>query len=153
MAARPIHFYYLCDKAREEEKRQYVLTHKVQGYNSDVVAATMVNLDGFKFSVMGLDGYPVCSFGSYEIVPGVWQAWMSGTDVGWGRHSHSITKASLWLAGELFKMGARRVQVAAIESRTKTIEWYERGLRMKHEGTLKNYAMNGESLLLYGRTS
>lgn len=159
------HAYNVAIDMRADEIEQYLALTGAPEYDFQVAARGFINMPGPKVSLMttvdaGLqaiiasDSPPIvyCIGGYSEVIPGVWQSWMAGTDWGWRNRWRSITKASLWLREELFKGGARRVQTTALASRVGAIEWYEKALHLKHEGTWAEYGVNGEDVACYSMT-
>lgn len=148
---RNAHFLYLCDRMRQDEIEQYVVLTAANGYDPEVAARGFMNTPGHKFTMLGPDGLPLCAGGWQEVYPGVWQSWMVGSMDAWDSHWRSITKACRWFMDGLFEMGARRLQTNALASRTRAIEWYERGLGMSREGTWKKFGVNGEDVACFAR--
>jgi hypothetical protein len=42
--------------------------------------------------------------------------------------------------------------MVALKSRTKTLQWYERGCGMKYEGTFEEFGIHGEDAVCYAVT-
>ncbi len=139
----------LCAKAREDERRQYEAL--VGPWDAEEVAAWNFRRPGVKFALYTDDFTPVCAGGWDQIAPGVWQDWMVGTDDGWCQHWRTITRESRRVIEKLFEAGARRVQIHALASRSLACRWYEKGLGMRREGTLRGYGMNGEDVAMFAR--
>ncbi len=77
---------------------------------------------------------------------------MVGSADGWCRHWRSITRESRKVVKAMFAtMGARRLQIQALASRTAAAEWYERGLGFRREGMLRGYGVNGEDVAMFAR--
>lgn len=150
IACRNGHIVYLCANMRADEIVQY---EALTGYKFDpeVAAAHMIALPGLKFTVVGPDSIPAAAGGYHEIIPGVWQSWMVGTEEGWRTSWRSITKATLWLIEGLLEQGARRLQTTALESRVQACEWYTRALGLKMEGVHRAFGANGEDVLAFSR--
>jgi hypothetical protein len=152
IACRNGHLVYLCDRMREDERLQYeALTGCA--YNPEVAATGFINLPGVKFTVIGPDGFPAASGGYHEVIPGVWQSWMVGTEEGWRTSWRLITKATRWLIEGLMAGGARRLQTTALANRTCAIEWYTRALGLKYEGTHKKFGAHGEDVVAFARVA
>ena len=151
IACRNAHLQYLCDRMRPDEIEQYIALTHAKVYDPEVAAAGFINTPGLKFTVIGKDMLPTASGGYQEVAPGVWQSWMVGSIDGWEREWRSMTKATRWLMGGLFEMGARRLQTNALASRTRAIDWYERSLGLVREGTWRQYGANGEDVALFSR--
>lgn len=146
-----VHLMYLCDRMRPDEIAQYIALTGAKAYDADTAARGFMNTPGLKFTVLGPDGYPAASGGYEEVFPGVWQSWMVGSCDGWHTSWRSLTKGCRWLMDGLFEMGARRLQTSALASRTQAIEWYERGLGLVREGTMRGYGVNGEDVAQFSR--
>ena len=153
IACKPYHLLYLCERMRDDEIEQYMAFVPIEYFDPDECAIRFMTYPGPKFTVIGKDGFPACAGGYHEVLPGVWQSWMVGSCEGWKDGWRSITKGSRWLIQELFLMGARRVQTNALASRTKTHEWYERGLGLKLEGVWCKYGLQGQDVVNYARTA
>lgn len=135
--------------AREDEKQQYkILTGR--DWDSDYVATEGFNKAGVKFVFLD-DNKPFCVGGWEPVVDGVWQSWMIGNMDYWESHWRTITKLCRQTMQIMFDDGARRLQTYVLESRTKTCDWYVRGLKMQPEGVFRNFGMNGEDMALYSR--
>jgi hypothetical protein len=87
----------------------------------------------------------------------VYQSWMIGTDASWDHHWRGITKSTRFVMDRLL-LGvddepaiARRLQTTALASRKKACEWYERGLKMQFEGTLRGFGIGREDVVVYSR--
>lgn len=150
------HAYEVCMEMRPDEIVQYMALTGATHYDFEVCARGFINTPGVKFTLADTDDKgrhsPFCIGGFQEVMPGVWQSWMGGTDTGWQRHWREITKASLWLQQELFASGARRLQTNALASRTAATEWYEKALHLKYEGTWAEFGSNGEDVACYAIT-
>ncbi len=150
---RPAHLLYLCECMREEEREQYVALTCAEQYDPDVAARGFINTaaNGFAITALCQDNTPAVAGGYEEILPGVWQSWMVGTERGWAEQWRSITKGSRWLADRLFQLGARRVQTVTLATRTQAIEWFERGLGLKPEGIWRGYGRDGQDVAAFSR--
>lgn len=139
----------LCSNARPDEIEQYEAL--IGPWDMDDAANGFYNRAGIKFSLVNDDNISICAGGWDEIIPGVWQSWMVGTEQYWERYWRSITKYSLRTMQGLFDMGARRLQTNALASRTKACEWYMRGLKMHPEGVCKSFGLGGEDMATFVR--
>lgn len=151
VACRNTHLQYLCERMRPDEIEQYLALTDVEAYDPDVAARGFMNIAGLKFTVVDTDGLPLAAGGYWEVSQGVWQSWMVGSCDGWSTHWRSMTKAVRWLMGGLFEMGARRLQTNGLASRTKAIEWYERSLGLRREGTMRAMGRHGEDVAFFAR--
>jgi len=138
---------------RPDEIEQYLAFVPAQTFDHEAAAVGFMNTPGLKFSLLGPDGFPACAGGYHEVLPGVWQSWMVGSCDGWKDGWRSITKASRWVADGLFEAGARRLQTNCLASRTRAIEWYERGLKLVREGTWRAYGLQGQDVALFSRVA
>lgn len=146
---RLVHLVYVCERMRADEIEQYAAL--CGPFDPERAAIAFARAPGHKFTVLGPDGFPAACGGYEEVFPGVWQSWMAGTPAGWTTSWRAITKGSRWLADGLLELGARRLQTNALASRTEAIEWYERGLGLKREGTWRSYGANGEDVACFAR--
>lgn len=142
---------YLCQHARPDEIEQH---EAIVGrrWDADDVANDHYNRRGIKFALIGDDHKPVVAGGWDPVIDGVWHGWLVGTMAGWDAHWRSITKHCRRIMDDLIiNGGARRLQFSVLASRTKACEWYEGGLKMQAEGTLRQYGFNGEDTIMYAR--
>lgn len=153
VAPRNWHFQYLADHLRPDEIEHWLAISGAASFDPDVAALAYMNTPGLKFTLLGRDGMPVVAGGFHEVEPGVWQGWMVGTLAGWHSHWRMITKASRWLMGQLFALGAQRLCVNTIASRTAATCWYARALGLRLEGTLAGAGHRGEDFVYYARTA
>lgn len=138
----------LCYDARQDEIDQYESLIGPWDYES--AALGFYQRTGVKFGLMNNDGIVVCAGGYEEVIPGVWQSWMVGTDAFWKKYWRSITKQSRWVMERLLENDdVRRIQTSALSSRKAACDWYVRGLKMKYESTCKNFGFNGEDMDVY----
>jgi len=140
----------LCGNARADEIMQYEAL--VGPWSACDAAVGFYTRTGLKFAGVNGDGVAICAGGWDEIIPGVWQSWMVGTDEYWRAYWRSITKYSRRIMDELLYSGtARRLQTGALAARTAACEWYVRGLNMVPEGVCKNYGLGGEDMATFAR--
>lgn len=139
----------LCSMAREDEIEQYEAL--IGKWNYEEAAMGFYGRSGIKFVLIDDSDNPVCAGGWEEVIPGVWQSWMVGTDYYWKKHWRSITKHSRKVMDELLNAGARRLQTGALASRSKACSWYIRGLKMKPEGICRNFGFGGEDMATFAR--
>ena len=153
IACKPSHLLYLCDRMRDDEIEQHRAIVGGGEFNPDAAAIGLMAIPGaIKFTLVDDDSLPLAAGGWHEVFPGVWQSWMVGTQPAWEKHWRSITKGCRWVMDGLFQQaGARRLQTNALASRTQAIEWYERSLGMKREGTWRGFGINGEDVALFSR--
>ena len=146
-----LHLLHLCSQARPDEIAQYEALVG-RRWDIDAVAVDHYNRIGVKFALLAPDGMPIAAGGWDPIIPGVWQSWMVGTMDNWDRHWRSLTKATRHVMDVLMDDGARRLQTNALASRTAACRWYEKGLKMRPEGVMHNFGVNGEAVAMYART-
>jgi len=137
----------LCDDARPDEIAQYEALTGLE-WQLDFVASSMFNKGGAKF--VFLDGdMPFCVGGWEPVIDGVYQSWMVGTLANWEKYWRSITKLSRQTMAFMFEQGARRLQVCVDTKRTKTCEWYVRGLKLELECVMHGFGINDEDVAMY----
>ena len=140
----------LCYDARQDEIDQYESLIGEWDYESAALA--FFQRPGVKFGLMNDEGIVVCAGGWEELIRGVWQSWMVGTDDFWKKYWRSITKQSRFVMDQLLaNKDVRRLQTGALKTRESACEWYVRGLKMKYESTCKNFGFNGEDMVIYVR--
>lgn len=150
---RPVHLVYLSGQMRMDERAQFAAV--TGGYSEDAAArfliATSERSGPFAVTVLRGDNLPAAAGGFEPVAPGVWQAWMVGTEEGWAEQWRALTKATRWLMDELFMAGAHRLQTCAITSREKAMHWFEKSLGMQPEGVWHGYGLKGESIAHFAR--
>lgn len=147
-----LHLHYICANMLPEDITQYVAFNGLDDYQSDQAACYFHGLAGPRLTLLGKDGMPAASGGYYEVFPGVWQSWMIGTVDGWKSSWRDLTKACRWLMAHMFEQcGARRLQTCVLASRTMTIRWYCKSLKMRPQGVWEGYGRNGESMAHFAR--
>lgn len=139
----------LCAHAREDEIEQYEAL--IGTWDFERAAIGFYSRLGIKFSLINDNDEAVCAGGWEEIIPGVWQSWMVGTDEYWKKYWRSITKYSRKVMDGLFDAGARRLQTGALASRAAACDWYIRGLKMHPEGICRSFGLNGEDMATFVR--
>lgn len=132
---------------QEDEREQY-LSMTGEDWIVDRVACDLYNRNGVQYVLLE-DDQPICAGGFDPVSPGVWQTWMLAKEGAWKDHGAAITKHSREMIDELLKGPARRIECWAVASRTKACEWYEKGLKMEREATLRQYGVNGEDVAVY----
>jgi len=110
-------------------------------WDVDEVAINLFNRGGMKWVLLEGDT-PVCAAGVSHVVNGVWESWMVGTMSNWDKYWRSITKYTRRIINEILKVEATRVQIYVLATRSKTCEWYIRGLKMKFEGRMHGFGAN-----------
>jgi hypothetical protein len=149
--ARNVHFQYLAEHMREDEKQHWLAMSGANSYNSDVAAAGFMLTNGMRMTLLGVDGMPVIAGGFVPSRGNSWDGWMVGSIEGWDKEWRSITKAVRWLMGEMFRAGATRLSITTLASRHEALDWYEKALGMECEGTLRCAGSHGEDLVIYSR--
>jgi hypothetical protein len=140
---------HICRAMREDEQEQFCLLSGHEIYDHRVAALHFANTPGIAFVLLD-DGRPFCAGGYTEVAAGVWQSWMVGTDAGWEQHWRAITRHSRQVMDSLFEHGAHRLQTNALADRALARRWYERGLGMQYEGTLRQF-VQGRDVVMYAR--
>lgn len=151
VAPRNWHYQLLAEQMRPDEVEHWLAMSGATRYDPDVAARGFMSTPGLAFVVLAEDGVPAAAGGFHEIHPGVWRGWMVGSPAGWTAHWRTITKATRWLMGQLFRMGARRLFVDTIASRKEACAWYSRALGMRFEGCLRRAGAGGEDIVFYAR--
>ena len=142
---------YLCRRMRQDEVDQYTALSGYADFDYRRAALDFINQPGIKFTLLDDDDVPVCAGGYNEVSIGVWQSWMVGADAGWTKHWRSITRHSREVMTLLFEHGAHRLQTNALADRVLARRWYEKGLGLNHEGTLRRYTPDGRDLVVYAK--
>lgn len=150
------HILFLVDNMRADEIEQYIALTGAETYRKDVVVSGMLNmmLTGPAFTVVGADGLPVSAGGYTEVIPGVYNSWMVGTQAGWDKYWRRITIGTRWVMDFMFEeMGARRLQTSALVSRDAACWWYQKSLKMVPEGVWVRFGRDGEDVACFARTA
>lgn len=142
---------YLCANMRQDEIEQWQALVDPEPFNFEAAAARMFTMPGMKFSLLGPGDVLLVAGGYFDMGNGVLRSWMVGTDWAWREHWRSITEGTNFVMECLLDDGYRRLETYALASREKTAIWYERGLKMQREGTLRNFGFNGESASVHAR--
>lgn len=150
---RNLHAVHICDRMREDEIAQYVALTGALTWEPEVAARGFMLVPGLKFTVLNSQGLPAASGGYEQVIPGIWQSWMIGTQDGWDECWRSLTKACVWLMDGLLKGQARRLETLVLASRAPACEWYERALGMHCEGEKKMFCADGSSALMYAKVA
>lgn len=152
---RPAHLVYLASEMREDERAQFLAVTGLEKFSVDAAAHWLVDVgrasQGFAVTVLRADNTPAAAGGFQPVSPGVWQAWMVGSEEGWAEQWRSLTKATRWLMDRLFETRAHRLQTSAITSRVRAIEWFERSLGFEPEGVWRHYGVRGEDIAHFSR--
>ena len=145
------HFQYLADHLRADEKSHWLAFSGADVFDADVAAQAYMMTPGLAFTLLGSDGMPAVAGGFREVRKGAWEGWMVGTAEGWDRHWRGITRATRWLMGQLFVMGARRLSIDTVATRVDATDWYGRALGMRLEGVQRRAGAHGEDIVTYSR--
>lgn len=121
-------------------------------FDFEKAAVVLYNLPGLKFSLFCGDDLIVAG-GYFDNGLGVYRSWMVGTMATWEKHWRSITEATNFVMECMLEDGIRRLETLALSSRTLTGRWYTKGLKMREEGVLRGYGVNGENVTVYSRVA
>ncbi len=146
-------FAWIADRMRPDEVQQFLSFSGMHEYVPDIAARSMAMCNGPAFVFVDPQNLPVIVAGFIPLRRGVYEAWMAGTMEGWAKHWRAITKVCRREMDRLLNNGAHRIQICAQAKREKTLEWYERGLLMKREGTHKGFCADGTDAVMFARTS
>lgn len=144
------HLLYLADRAPAEEIEQYEAFSGTE-WDAGDVAATYQQQQGVKFAALDAEGLPIAAGGWRPVVGGTWESWMLAPSDSWGKYGISVTKVCLDTMDRLFLGGARRLELLVLKDRAKARAWYERGLKMRDEGTKHAYGAAGQDAVIYAR--
>lgn len=153
---RAAHLVCLAEDMRQDERAQFLAVTGLQAYSPETAAHWLVDTaaksQGFAFTVLLDDHMPAAAGGFQPVAPGVWQAWMVGTEQGWAQQWRALTKTTRWLMDRIFEAtDAHRLQTSAITSRGKAIEWFERSLGFRQEGLQRHFGIRGEDIAHFSR--
>ncbi len=144
-------FAWLARNMRPDEIEQFKAFSGQPEYHPDVAARAFAMLRGPAYVLVGRDNLPVLVGGFDPVRPGVYDGWMAGTMVGWQQHGFAITRIARRHIDGMLESEAHRVQITALASRTAAHDWYERGLGMTREATLRGWAANGEDAVVFSK--
>lgn len=138
-------------RARADEIAEYVAV-RGQPWDPQAFAAELYGREGLRFGLYDANDEVIAVAGMAYVAPGIWRAWMLGSDAGWTQHWRAITKYTRRVIDDLLASGeARVIEVSTLASRTGACRWYMRGLGMQYEGTLRGRAANGSDMAVYSR--
>jgi len=145
-------FAYIAGRMRPDEQAQFVAFTGADHYQPNVAARSYVMAGGLAYVLVDRGNRPVAVGWFDELRPGVWETTGIGTLDGWAKHWRAITKESRKRMQALFDDGAHRIQIISLATRTDAHRWYERGLGMKNEGTLRGYCADGSDAVIHAIT-
>lgn len=152
--ARNWHFQYMAERMRPDEIEHWLAVTGAKSYDADTCAAAMIATGGMRVAIVDPDGKPYIVGGYTEPRPGVFEGWAVGSMDGWGQQWRSITKTARWLVGNAFaNLGARRVYITTLASRSCACDWYEHGLGLQFEGIARKAGAQGQDMVTYSRVS
>lgn len=141
-----------CAQMRREEIDQYLALTGAGEYDFERAAHGLYAVRGIRFLLVSAAGDRLAVGGFEDIRPGVWRSWLIGTPLAWSAHWRSITEASRTVAGMLFEGGAHRIEDYMLADRADAGRWCQKGLGMRLDGILPNYAADGRDVAVYSRT-
>jgi len=143
----------LAEDMRPDEVAQWLALTGFKDYDPDRAAkAILATMGPYCFCLIDAEGRPVAAGGFNEAQDGVFEAWMMASLGAWGTHWRAFTKHARRMMDAMFASGrARRIQVHALADRKAAHAWYDRGLGMSHEGTLRRYFADGQDAVIYSR--
>lgn len=144
---------WLSERMRPDEIEQWCALTGSPEYDANAAATSIIATMGpFGFTLLDDDRRPVVCGGFVEDRPGVFQTWMIGTPEGWETQWRGITLHSRRMIDRMLASGrAHRIQTHALHTRTAALAWYERGLKMNREGTLRRYFANGQDAVVFSK--
>jgi len=153
---RPAHVLVLAQRMRADEQRQFCVVAGLDTFDADVAAhvwmQTLQASQGYALTALMQDDMPAAAGGFQPVGPGIWQAWMLGSEDGWQQCWRSLTKGARWLMQALWERGdIHRLQTSALTSRAHATVWFERSLGFRYEGTQRHFGRHGEDMALYSK--
>jgi hypothetical protein len=151
--ARPVleDFAYIMKRMRPDEIEQFLALSGLREYDPDVAARAFAMTAGPTFVLVEADNKPVILGGFEPKRRGVYEAWLAGTMEGWDKHWRRITRECMRQMDTLLTVGAHRIEVCALASRTRTHAWYER-IGFVREARLTGYCADGSDAIMFART-
>lgn len=152
--ARPLlqDYAWLAARMRACEIEHFLALSGLHEFSADAAARAFAMTSGPAFALVGEENLPIMAGGFVPERAGVFEAWLLGTDEAWDRYGHRITRVCNRQITALLAHGAHRIHVLCLPNNTRAHAWYQRGLRMQFEGTLKGYAASGADMLIFART-
>lgn len=144
-------YAYLCKRMRPDEIEQHRALRGGAPFDADRAARELCEVRGPTYSLIDASGRPVAASGFDYLRPGVYECWAIGTVEGWERHWRAFTLTANRIMRGMLAGDVHRIQTVALASRTKAMEWYERGLDMQREGVLRGYFSDGQDGVLFAR--
>lgn len=143
---------HLAHTMRPDEIAQFEAM-TARAYDADQAAGAFIAAPGIKYALIGAEGRAFAA-GCFEYVrPGVIETWGIGTLSAWTNHWRAITKVCRRQIDSFLANGAHRVQIVSLASRTQAHVWYERGLGLKREGTLRKFFPDGSDAVMHAKVS
>ncbi|MGH6720049.1 MAG: hypothetical protein ACREER_12085 [Alphaproteobacteria bacterium] len=128
---------------RDDEKAQIeALTG--EPYDADRVARLFANVPGPVYACLGRDGFPLLVGGFIPQRPGVYRAWMAGTQAGWDAHGRTYSRMARRAIRAMLATGAHRVEIVSLANRLSAHNWYERHLGLRDEGVSVGWFADGQ---------
>lgn len=143
--------WQICANLRPDEIEQYMALSFQDRWDFEEAARRFDRKGGHKICLFADDGSPIIVAGWEPLVPGTFDGWMIGTEEGWKKYGLAITRVTKWGMDYLMASGARRLQIVTLAHRQGACEWYERGLKMREEGTQAKYGRHGEDVATFVR--
>lgn len=137
---------------RDDERSQWCATIGATHYSPTLCALTLVTLQGPRFVLVGRDNRPLMLGGFEPVRPGVERGWMAAVHGSWEAHWFAMTREVRRLMRQRFTEGVHRIEAVALASRTRTADWFARGLGMTFEGVLRGYFADARAASLYSLT-
>lgn len=138
---------------RDDEMAQWLALTDRDRYDPLLCARTLAAIPGPQYALIEPTGRPFAVGGLAEVRPRVLQCWAAARAWAWDAYWRDITGHARRLVREALASGeAHRVECVALASRTRAHDWYEAGLGMRYEGTLRCYFADGQDAVVYART-
>lgn len=145
-------FSLLAQSMRSDEVRQYLALTGLDEYCPDVAARAFAAIPGLNYVVLER-GKPVLMGGFAPLRPGVYDAWLMGTDEAWAVHGFAFTRICRRAMDRLLQHTAHRVELVALADRTAAHVWYARGLGMVCEGVRPQYFADRQDGMAFARVA
>lgn len=140
----------VCHGLPEDEWDSYEAFNGAK-YDPNTFAARLSLMTGPSWCIY--DGNTPIAVGGFELVRrGVWQDWMVFTTAAWSPANwRGVTRYVRAAIEKMLETEAHRLQFISLRSKIHVHKWY-RVLKLRQEGVLEAYGVDGEDALIFART-
>ena len=151
VAPKMLDYISIAHGMRDDEKEQFAAMSGLSEYDPDVVARCLYMQRGPSWAAANEEGRVVLISGYEDHGPGTAELWLAAPATTWDTNWVDLTRIGRKMISFILDTH-HRVQILSLASRTKAHDWYERGLKMQYESTLKKYCADGQDAVMHVRT-